>query len=389
MYKIKLLNKISASGLSKLNIQKYHVGEYIDNPDAILVRSADMHEMEFNRNLKAIARAGAGVNNIPIDRCTQAGIAVFNTPGANANAVKELVITGLLLSSRKVVDAICWLKTIADKGDEIPKLVEKGKSAFAGPEIQGKKLGVIGLGAIGVLVANAAERLGMEVYGYDPFISIDAAWNLSRTINKCNNLNNIFEKCDYITLHIPSTPDTRGMLNTSAFVSMKPGVRILNFARGDLVDSNALEKAIETKRVACYVTDFPNEKILSLENVIAIPHLGASTPESEDNCAAMAAIEVRDYLEQGIIRNSVNLPTINIPKVNATRILMIHGNIPNMLSKISTILGECNINIENLFNKSKKDYAVTVVDIDTDLPKEVIAKLETIDTMINIRIISK
>lgn len=304
MYQIKCLNKISPLGISRLG-DNYHIGDDIENPDAILVRSAAMHDMEFNQNLLAIARAGAGTNNIPVDRCVKEGIAVFNTPGANANAVKELVITALLLTSRKIVSGIQWANELKGKGDEVGKLVEKGKSSFVGPEIAGKTLGIIGLGAIGILVANAAEALGMNVIGYDPFLSVEGAWGLSRNTQRALTLDEIYANCDYISLHVPLTPDTKEMINTTTIAQMKEKVRILNFARGDLVNNNDLIKALVDGRVSAYATDFPTEALLGIENVLAIPHLGASTPESEDNCACMAADEIKDYLENGNIKNSV------------------------------------------------------------------------------------
>ena len=309
MLKIKTLNKISPVGLDCFDRKYYTYGDEIENPDAVMVRSAAMHEMELPESLKAIARAGAGVNNIPVDRCSEAGIVVFNTPGANANAVKELVIAGLLISSRKVIAGIEWAKTLKGSGDQVAKLVEKGKSAFTGPEIAGKRLGVIGLGAIGIMVANAARGLGMEVYGYDPYLSVDAAWNLSRAIHHATNIKDIFAECDYITIHVPLTNETRGLINAESIATMRDGVRILNFARGDLVNDADLIAALDSGKVAAYVTDFANDALLGVDGVIAIPHLGASTPESEDNCAQMAAKELIDYLENGNITNSVTCPT--------------------------------------------------------------------------------
>ena len=325
------------------------------------MRSAALHDMEFPKSLLAIARAGAGTNNIPIDRCSENGIVVFNTPGANANAVKELVIAGLLLSSRRVIPAIEWAKTLKGNGAEVGKMVEKGKSAFTGPEIRGKKIGVIGLGAIGVLVANAANHLGMEVYGYDPYLSVNAAWNLTHNALHSYDINEIFEKCDYITLHIPLTPETKGIINRESIEKMKDGVRILNFARADLVDSKDLLQALDSGKVATYVTDFPTDDIIGENGVVAIPHLGASTPESEDNCATMAAKELIDYIENGNITNSVNMPNISMPKSGKVRFCVIHKNVPTMLSKITAIID--NTNIENMLNKSKGEYAYTIFDI--------------------------
>ena len=313
MYQIQCLNKISEVGTSRFNAN-YICGTDVQNPDAILVRSASMHEMEFGPELLAIARAGAGVNNIPLDKCSEQGIAVFNTPGANANAVKELVLAALLLSSRRIVDGIEWLRTLKGQGAEISRLVEKGKGAYVGPEISGKTLGVVGLGAIGVLVSSAAVSLGMDVYGYDPFLSVETAWGLSSAVHHAQTLDEIYSKCDYITLHVPLTPDTREMINASSIAKMKDGVRLINLARGDLVNSADVAAALESGKVAAYATDFADDTILGAKNVIAMPHLGASTPESEDNCARMAALELIDYLENGNIRNSVNLPAVSMPR---------------------------------------------------------------------------
>lgn len=362
MYQIQTLNKISHIGLDVLG-DNYTVGNEVANPDAILVRSAAMHEMELPATLKAIARAGAGVNNIPIDRCTEQGIVVFNTPGANANAVKELVIAGLLISSRKVVQGMEWVQNLKGKGAEVTKLVEKGKSQFAGPEINGKKLGVIGLGAIGVRIANAATSLGLQVYGYDPYLSVDAAWGLYNSVHHSKSLNEIFTECDYITLHVPLTPDTKHLINADAIGMMKKDVRILNFARGDLVNDEAIIDALNEGRVAAYVTDFPNDNLLGVHGVLAIPHLGASTPESEDNCAYMAARQVKDFLENGNIVNSVNLPSVDMPRTTDTRVCVIHRNVQKMLSIITDAVSSLNINIENMQSKSKKDYAYTILDV--------------------------
>ena len=312
----------------------------------------------------AIARAGAGTNNIPVDRCAEEGIVVFNTPGANANAVKELVIAGWLICSRRVIPAIKWAESLKGNGAEVGKMVEKGKGAFVGPEIKGKSLGVIGLGAIGVQVANAANHLGMKVYGYDPYLSVDAAWNLTHNAIHAIDLNDIFEKCDYITLHVPLTPDTKGLINADTIAKCKDGVRILNFARGDLVNSTDLLAALDSGKVAAYVTDFPSDDVIGADGVIAIPHLGASTPESEDNCAMMAAHELIDYIENGNIVNSVNMPNISMPRAGAERICVIHKNVPSVINKITGIVSEANINIANMLNKSKKDFAYTMLDLD-------------------------
>ncbi|MBQ3564164.1 MAG: phosphoglycerate dehydrogenase [Clostridia bacterium] len=385
MYQIKTLNKISKNGLDRFNAN-YNCADEIDAPDAILVRSASMHEMEMPESLLAIARAGAGVNNIPCDKCAEQGIVVFNTPGANANAVKELVLAGLLMCSRKILPAIEWAKTLKGNGAEVGKMVEKGKGAFAGPEIMGKKLGVIGLGAIGILVANAASALGMEVYGYDPYLSVDAAWKLSRSIKHAADMNEIFAECDYITVHVPLTPDTKGFINNDSIATMKDGVRILNFARGDLVDSNAIIDALANGKVAAYVTDFPSDEVIGVDGVIAIPHLGASTPESEENCAVMAADEIREYLENGNIVNSVNMPNVVVPRSTAVRVCIIHNNIPNMIAQISSAVSACNINIEKLNNQSRKDFAYTILDVEA-IDDAAIEGIKAIDGVIRVRVI--
>lgn len=386
MYKIKTYNKISKVGLQVFD-DKYTVGDEVENADGAIVRSAALHDVEFPASLKAIARAGAGTNNIPIDRCSESGIVVFNTPGANANAVKELVIAGMLISSRRVISAIDWAKTLKGNGAEVGKMVEKGKSAFAGPEIKGKRLGVIGLGAIGVMVANAANALGMQVYGYDPYLSVKSAWNLTHNAVHIFDINEIFEKCDYITLHVPLTDSTKNIVNTDSIAKMKDGVRILNFARGGLVDNNAMKAALEAGKVAAYVTDFPSDDILGADGVIAIPHLGASTPESEDNCAGMAAKELIDYIENGNIVNSVNLPEITMPRSGKKRVCVIHKNIPNMLTAITGIFAKDDVNIENLLNKSRGDYAYTMLDIGTDNVDTVAEKIENIEGVIRVRIV--
>ena len=385
MYQIKTLNKISKNGLDRFNAN-YNCADEMDAPDAILVRSASMHEMEMPESLLAIARAGAGVNNIPCDKCAEQGIVVFNTPGANANAVKELVLAGLLMCSRKVLPAIEWAKTLKGNGAEVGKMVEKGKGAFAGPEIMGKKLGVIGLGAIGILVANAASALGMEVYGYDPYLSVDAAWKLSRSIKHAADMNEIFAECDYITVHVPLTPDTKGFINNDSIATMKDGVRILNFARGDLVDSAAIIDALANGKVAAYVTDFPSDEVIGVDGVIAIPHLGASTPESEENCAVMAADEIREYLENGNIVNSVNMPNVVVPRSTEVRVCIIHNNIPNMIAQISAAVSACNINIEKLNNQSRKDFAYTILDVEA-IDDAAIEGIKAIDGVIRVRVI--
>ncbi len=386
MYNIKTYNKISKVGLTEFS-DKYAVADEIDNPVGAIVRSAALHDVDFDNSLLAIARAGAGTNNIPIERCTSEGIAVFNTPGANANAVKELVIAGLLLASRKIVPAIEWAKTLKGNGSDVGKMVEKGKSAFAGPEIRGKSIGVIGLGAIGVLVANAANSLGMKVYGYDPFLSVKSAWNLTHNAVYITDIKEIYEKCDYITIHVPLTPDTKGFINSDAIKLMKDDVRILNFSRADLVNSADMIIALESGKVATYVTDFPTDELLGIGGVIAIPHLGASTPESEDNCAKMAAKELMDYIENGNIENSVNLPAISMPRSGVKRICVIHKNIPNMLTAITSTVAEDNVNIENLLNKSRGEVAYTMLDIDEADYDTIYKQLTAIDGVIKVRII--
>lgn len=384
--KILTLNKIAKVGLDRFS-DNYEVGENVTDPDGILVRSASLHEMELPESLLAIARAGAGTNNIPIDKCSDKGIVVFNTPGANANAVKELVLSALFLSSRKIVPAIEWAKTLKGNGAEVGKMVEKGKSQFAGPEIKGKTLGVIGLGAIGVLVANAADALGMDVLGYDPFISVDTAWGLSSSTQHVNDLKEIFAKCDYITMHVPLNNDTKGMINAEAIAQMKDGVRILNFSRAELVDGASIVDAVKSGKVATYVVDFPTDEVLDVDGIVAIPHLGASTPESEDNCAVMAAAELRSYIKYGSIRNSVNFPNLECGHVEDKRICIMHKNIPNTLTQISGKISEQGINIENMLSKSKKDYAYTVIDYAGDLSDATVEAIKTIEGVIRIRIL--
>ena len=378
------LNKIAACGTDRLGAN-YTVGDAVENPEGILVRSASMHDMEMPASLLAIARAGAGTNNIPCDKCAEEGIVVFNTPGANANAVKELVLAGLFLSSRKVVQAIDWAKTLKGEGDAVGKLVEKGKSAFAGPELLGKTLGVIGLGAIGRLVANAAEALGMKVMGYDPFLSVDAAWGLSSSVIHANTMEEVFANSDYITVHVPLTPDTKGSINAASFAQMKDGVRVLNFSRDALVNSADMLAALESGKVACYVVDFPTEEMLGVENVIAIPHLGASTPESEDNCAMMAADEIKNYLENGNIINSVNYPTLVAPRTGDTRVCVLHKNIPSIIATISAAVSEQGLNIEGMNNASKKEYAYTIMDVTGDVSDDSLQKIAAVEGVIRVR----
>lgn len=386
MYQILTLNKISPLGLDHFDKEKYQYGSEQPAPDGVIVRSAAMHDMEMPASLKAIARAGAGVNNIPVDLCSEKGIVVFNTPGANANAVKELVIAGLLLSARKVVPAIEWASTLKGQGEQVGKLVEKGKSQFVGPELAGKKFGVIGLGAIGVLVANCARHLGMEVYGYDPYLSVDAAWKLSRDVAHAKNVKEIYENCDFISIHVPLNANTKGMINSEAIKMMRPGVRVLNFSRADLVEAADMLEALAAGKVERYVTDFPTDEMLGVENVVAIPHLGASTPESEDNCAEMAVLQMIDYLENGNIVNSVNLPEVNLGVKQGARVGVIHKNIPNMITQLTRVISAENINIDNMMNKSKKDHAYTLLDIGGAVGQAMLDKLAAIDGVIRVNL---
>lgn len=386
MFNIKTLNKISSVGTSKFDADKYICADNAENPDAIMVRSASMHEMEMPESLLAIARAGAGVNNIPVADCTDKGIVVFNTPGANANAVKELVICGLLLSSRKITKAIDWCKTI--KNDEnVSKSVEKGKSAFAGPEIKGKTLAVIGLGAIGRLVANAAVDLGMNVIGYDPFLTAELAETLKKEITVNNNLDEIFPAADYVTVHVPLTPETKELICAANIDKMKDTVRILNFARGDLANSADVVAALEDGRMAAYVTDFPSADLIDIDGVIALPHLGASTPESEENCASMGALELIDFLENGNIRNSVNMPAVSSAKCGVARMTVIHKNQPNMIATITDTISKDGINIANFEDKNRGEIAYSIIDADSDIPKNVVDDIKKIDGVIRIRVI--
>lgn len=386
MRKVKLLNKIASVGTDELDKKEYEIGADIEDPDAIMVRSAAMHDMEFGKNLLAIARAGAGVNNIPIDRCSSGGIVVFNTPGANANGVKELTICALMLASRRITEGAEWIKTL--KGNEdVAKAVEAGKSKFAGCEINGKTLGVIGLGAIGGMVATTATHLGMNVVGCDPYLTVEGAWNLSRSVKKAQTYEDIFAEADYITLHVPATPQTKGMINAKSIATMKDGVRIINLARGDLVNSADLIAALSSGKVAAYVTDFPDESLIGVPGVVAIPHLGASTEESEDNCAVMAAQELDDYLRFGNIKNSVNFPNVSIPHSGDVRICVLHSNTPSLISQISTALSDQHINIENMTNKSKGDNAYTMAEIRGELPEETVAKIRAINGVMRVRVI--
>lgn len=386
MYKYHCLNPISAVGLDQLD-ENYVNVETAKGADAILVRSAKMHEMEFDKNLKVIARAGAGVNNIPLERCAEEGVVVFNTPGANANGVKELVIAGMLLAARDIIGGINWVQEYEEDGD-IAKITEKKKKVFAGTELEGKKLGVIGLGAIGVLVANAAVHLGMEVYGYDPYVSVDSAWRLSRNIHHAKTADEIYKECDYITVHVPALEDTKGMINKDAISLMKKGVVILNFARDVLVNQEDIVDALVSEKVRCYVTDFPTKEIVGVRGAIVIPHLGASTEESEDNCTKMAAAEVKDFLENGNITHSVNFPDCDMgAKGEGERITILHKNIPNMIGQFTALLAEKNMNIEVMTNKSRKEYAYTMLDVDGTVSEDVEAQLAAVEGVLKVRVI--
>ena len=388
MYRIKTFNKISPVGLNRLDPALYSVSENESAEDGILVRSAKLQNYEFPANLLAIARAGVGINNIPLDRCSQAGIAVFNTPGANANAVKELVVCAMLIGSRDVDGAIQWVRQQVASGVDVTTVVEKGKSAFLGPEIYKKTLGVIGLGAIGSLVANLALDLGMDVYGYDPYLSVDSALRLDRHIHVVQDINELYKRADYITIHIHFTPKTEKMIDEKAISCMKRGVRFINLARGEIVDDEAMLAALDTGKVAAYVTDFPNNRIVQAPHVIAMPHLGASTPESEQNCAVMAVDQLRDYLENGNIRNSVNLPNVTLERSGVMRMCIIHKNIPAMLASITTLLATDGVNVENLSNKSKGDYAYTLVDLGSRVGQSVINDVTHLPNVIRVRVIT-
>lgn len=370
MFNIQTLNNISSTGLSLFDSSKYQYSDVISDPQGILVRSSSMHKMSLPTSLMAIARAGAGVNNIPVDLCSEKGIVVFNTPGANANAVKELVMAGLLLSERKIIPAIEWVKTLKGSGDAVSSLVEKGKTEFVGPELAGKSLGVIGLGAIGRQVANMAVKFGMIVYGYDPFLSVDSAWELSRSVLHAKSLEEVYRASDLITLHLPLVESTQGLINSDTIKIMRQGVRILNFARGELVNTPDILSALDKKDVMCYVTDFPTDEMLNHKGVIPIPHLGATTPESEENCARMAVNQLANFLENGTIENSVNLPNVFMERSTDTRIGIINRNIPNMITQISQVFSSAGVNIANMTNKSQKEYAYTLVDIDVVGMKE-------------------
>ena len=387
MLKIQTLNQISAKGLDLFPRDKYEVASEFTSPDGIVLRSFKMHDMELPSTLKAIARAGAGVNNIPIDRCNEQGIVVFNTPGANANAVKELVLTGMLIASRDVVGGVEWVKSIKDK-DDIPKLVEKGKSNFAGNELKGKTLGVIGLGAIGAMVANIALELGMDVIGYDPYLSVESAWELSSDIQKATGLETLLSQVDYISIHVPLLESTKDMFNSKAFGMMRDGVKIMNFARGGLVNNNDVKEAIASGKVSCYVTDFPSKDILGVKGIIPIPHLGASTVESEENCAIMAVNQVKEYLENGNIKNSVNFPKCYLhKKEDGKRITISNKNVPNIISELTSILAKYSINICDMINKSRGDIAYNIIDVNGEITDNVITELKNIKGVIGVRVV--
>lgn len=385
MYNIQTLNKISAVGTDIFDKTKYSISDAPENPDAIMVRSAKMHDMTFGSNLLAIARAGAGVNNIPVERCAEEGICVFNTPGANSNAVKELAICALLLASRKITEAAAWAASL--KGTEdAPKTVEGGKSKFAGPEIMGKTLGIIGLGAIGGKIANAAVALGMNVIGFDPYLSVNAALHLDPSVKVVTEINDIYKNSDYISIHVPYTPDTKNTIDSEQIAMMKDGVRLINLARGELINSEAVIKAIADGKVAKYVTDFADDIVLGEENVIVLPHLGASTPESEDNCAIMAANELIDYIENGNIKNSVNLPNASMNAVG-TKVCVIHKNVPALIAAMTSEVGNAGLNIENMVNSSKKDFAYTMMDVIGDVNDSIVNAITAIDGVIKVRVI--
>ena len=387
MFDIKTMNTISEAGITALERRGCRVGADVEKPQGLLIRSADLHQAVFGPELLAIARAGAGYNNIPIEKCAELGIVVFNSPGANAEAVKEQEVCSMILASRDVLGAIDWVKTIADKGEEIPKLVEKGKSAFTGPELLGKTLGVIGLGAVGALVANIALEFGMEVHGYDPFMSVNAAWNLSREVIHEESVDDIYRASDYISINVPYTETTRHMLNAAAFAKMRDGVRIINESRAEVVDDEAMTEALKSGKVAKYVTDFPNQVILKAPNVIAMPHLGACTPESEDRCAVMAAEELYDYLKNGNIKNSVNLPDVSLSRMGVCRLCVIHRNVPRMITRILDYISALNINVEHMINKPRGEYACTIVDLGEKIGPETAQSIREMDDVLRVRVL--
>ena len=385
MYRIQTMNKISPVGLNRFPSELYEVSDTVQDPQGILVRSAKLLDMEFNPGLLAIARAGVGVNNIPLERCAEAGIPVFSTPGANANAVKELVICAMLMGSRDIPGAIRWVREQAASGVDVSTVVEKGKSAFIGPELYKKTLGIIGLGAIGSIVANTAISLGMDVYGYDPFLSVDTALRLDRHVHVVKDINDLYKRSDYITMHIHYTEKTAHMIDADAIAAMKRGVRVINLARGEIVDDEAMLTALDTGMVAAYITDFPNNRLLTAPHVIAMPHLGASTPESEQNCAAMAVDTLRDYLESGNIRSSVNLPEMTMDRSGVQRLCVLHKNVPGMLANITSLFGRDGVNVENLSNKSRGDYAYTMVDLGSKVGDNVIEDVRRTANVIRVR----
>jgi D-3-phosphoglycerate dehydrogenase len=379
------MNKISSLGLELFPRGKYEVASEIPHPDAILVRSADLHAVEIPQSVLAVARAGAGYNNIPVNACSARGIAVFNTPGGNANAVKELVLAALLISSRNILGGVNWGASLAGKSDEVPDLVEKEKSRFEGPELRGKTLGIVGLGAIGVMVANDAVALGMDVIGYDPYISVDAAWNLSRQVIRADTLEGLLSKADYVTLHMPLSDETKGLLNAEKLRFMKKGARIVNLARGGLVNEADIIDALNSKKLSVYVTDFPSAELLACPSAVCIPHLGASTPEAEDNCAIMAVRQLMDYLESGTVRNSVNFPKCRLEQHSPFRLLVVNRNIPNMVGQITTILAEENNNILDLINHHRDDYAYNIIDTEQRIPENTLERLLAVEGIIRVR----
>ncbi|GMO47176.1 MAG: 3-phosphoglycerate dehydrogenase family protein [Treponemataceae bacterium] len=392
MYKIQTLNKISAEGAAEFPRDEYEIASQISLPDAILVRSAEMGGMEIPATVKAVARAGAGTNNIPVSALTGRGIAVFNTPGANANAVKELAVLSLLLASRNVIDAARWTKSLAGKGGEIPELAEKGKGQFVGPEISGKTLGVIGLGAVGALLANTAMDMGMKVIGFDPFISIESAWHLNSGVTRAENLETLLSESDYVSIHVPQIPETKGLINADKIKTMKKGARVINLARGGLVVNGDIIKGLDDGKIACFVTDFAAEELLAHPKVICLPHLGASTPEAEENCAKMAVKQLRNFLETGAVKNSVNFPTCKLDEgipEGGMRLCIANKNVPNMVGQITTILAETKINISAMVNQKKGDLAYNIIDIDIAVPASVLEKINSIDGVLSTRAIGK
>ena len=387
MYKIRTMNKISASGIEVLEKRGCQVGEAVENPDALLIRSADLHQSPLPPSVLCIARAGAGTNNIPVEDCAEKGIVVFNSPGANADAVKELEMCSLVMASRDVLGSIEWVRSLSGSGENIPALVEKGKNRFAGPELMGKTIGVIGLGATGALVANLAVDLEMTVYGYDPFMSVEAAWRLSREVIRSESIDELFSQCDYISINVPYTESTHHLLNREAFARMRPGVRILNESRAEVVDDEAMLEAIDRGIVGRYVTDFPDDRLIGQRNVIAMPHLGACTPESEDRCAVMGANQLYDYLKNGNIKNSVNLPNVSLSRMGVCRLCVIHRNVPRMITRILDFISQRNINVEHMINKPRDRYAYTIVDLGELIGEEVAESIRRMDGVLRVRVI--